>query len=423
MEDLKKFIPLAKVDEETHMTWGIATSEKEDRDGEVCNYEGAKKAYTTWTEDFIKKTSAAGQELSMGNIRIMHGLQIGGKVIKIEFNDLEKQVWLGTQPANDEVWQLIKGGYITGLSQGGKYAKRWKENEITYYIPEIAEVSYVDAPCLSEASFAYVKADGSTELRKFAKKGEIPSDPELAKFLIKEGSGQIPTRPTAVADDKDAKTVGQGETDKMGKCGCSCTECLGENHIACSAANKCSMAGKAAAVKTVYLIMEKNGTNLLPVTNEEGAVDIRLMCKAWNELHKGNKYEGTTKANAIKRLKQLYAKEGKDTPAEKAERYEPIIKSILEDVINQRAYGQLGKNLYVLGNFARIIEDIKYLWCNIAWEEEQEGDSESTIPDELKEITHSLLDSLLAYCEEEISEEREHMMALALDGKDLRVTA
>jgi hypothetical protein len=173
-----KTVRIAKVDEATHTVWGLVTSEAVDSDKEICDYQAAKASFQKWSEETLKKTTAAGQDPSLGNIRVMHQLQVGGKAIKLEFKDAEKEVWLGTEPASADVWHLLKGGFLTGYSIGGDYAWKRDEGQYTRYAPEIGEVSYVDRPSNPEASYAYVKADGSIEMRKFAKEG-------LAAFDVK----------------------------------------------------------------------------------------------------------------------------------------------------------------------------------------------------------------------------------------------
>jgi hypothetical protein len=71
---------------------------------------------------------------------------------------------------DDAEWAKVEEGVYTGFSQGGRYLKRWPDPDrpsLTRYTAEPLEVSLVDHPCLPEATFAVIKADGSTELRKF----------------------------------------------------------------------------------------------------------------------------------------------------------------------------------------------------------------------------------------------------------------
>jgi len=172
VDKLLKYFPLVKIDEAAHMVWGVATSEKPDSDGEICDYDFCKAEMRKWSEDAFKKTTAAGQEPSLGNMRVMHQLEIGGKAIKITYDDEAKKIWVGSTPANDDVWNLLKGGFLTSHSIGGAYAWKRQEGEYVRFGPKIGEISYVDQGANSDAAFSYVKADGSTELRKFAKPGE-----------------------------------------------------------------------------------------------------------------------------------------------------------------------------------------------------------------------------------------------------------
>jgi hypothetical protein len=154
------------------MVWGLVTSETPDSDKEICDYADARAEIQKWSDDTLSKTLAAGQDPSLGNMRVMHQLQIGGKAIKIEYKDAEKQVWVGSEPATEDVWHLLKGGFLTAHSIGGSYKWKRKEGEYTRYAPTIGEISYVDRGANPDASFSYVKADGSTELRKFAAPGD-----------------------------------------------------------------------------------------------------------------------------------------------------------------------------------------------------------------------------------------------------------
>jgi len=172
VDPLLKYFPIMKVDEGAHMVWGLVTSETPDSDKEICDYSEARAEIQKWSDDQLAKTLAAGQDPSLGNMRVMHQLQIGGKAVKIDYKDTEKQVWVGSEPANDDVWHLLKGGFLTAHSIGGSYKWKRKEGEYTRYAPTIGEISYVDRGANPDAAFSYVKADGSTELRKFATPGE-----------------------------------------------------------------------------------------------------------------------------------------------------------------------------------------------------------------------------------------------------------
>lgn len=73
-----------------------------------------------------------------------------------------------------------------------------------------------------------------------------------------------------------------------------------------------------------YLVVEdpeKSSTWHLPVRDENGKVNHRLMGAAWAALtvgYRGNKYQGPDKARAMAKLKKLYASEAMAPPGEKA---------------------------------------------------------------------------------------------------------
>ncbi len=66
---------------------------------------------------------------------------------------------------------------------------------------------------------------------------------------------------------------------------------------------------------------------------------------------------------------------------------------------------KLSKGLYTVGRLAEYIEGLSYMLCGIAQEEEWEGE-DSTVPGLLAENVTSLLDTFLAYAEEEAEELR-----------------
>jgi hypothetical protein len=163
--DLKLFIPLTKIDAAKRLVYGVATAEKPDVVGEVCDYESTKPLYQKWSEGFSKATDGK----SLGNLRVMHGPVAAGKVTELAFNDDAKQIEICAKVVDDAEWTKVEEGVYTGFSQGGRYLKRWKAGGHTRYTAEPIEISLVDNPCLPEATFSVIKTDGSTELRKFTK--------------------------------------------------------------------------------------------------------------------------------------------------------------------------------------------------------------------------------------------------------------
>ena len=166
MDDMKIFVPITKIDAARRLVYGVVTAEKPDVSGEVCDYASTKPLYQQWSQKFASITDGK----SLGNLRAMHGHVAAGKLVEIAFNDTEKQVEICGKVIDDAEWQKVEEGVYTGFSQGGRYLKRWPDPDqpaLTRYTAEPLEISLVDHPCLPEATFAVIKADGSTELRKF----------------------------------------------------------------------------------------------------------------------------------------------------------------------------------------------------------------------------------------------------------------
>jgi hypothetical protein len=170
MSKLNLFIPITKVDAVQRLVYGIATAEKVDRSGEVCDYTTTKPFYEKWSGEIHKSTGGK----SFGNVRAMHGKVAAGKVTSINFNDTEQQIEICAKVVDDAEWNKVEEGVYTGFSQGGAYVKRWKDGDVQKYTADPSEISLVDLPCLASATFEMIKADGASELRKF-----VSVEPEI----------------------------------------------------------------------------------------------------------------------------------------------------------------------------------------------------------------------------------------------------
>jgi len=192
MDDMNLFIPITKIDAGKRLVYGVVTAEAPDGAGEVCDYASTKPLYQKWSQKFVQTTDGK----SFGNLRAMHGNVAAGKLVDIAFNDDHKRIEICGKVVDDAEWQKVEEGVYTGFSQGGRYLKRWPdpdEPKLTRYTAEPLEVSLVDHPCLPEATFAVVKVDGSTELRKF-------------KAGADEASLHAPSRFASRNDDSDDLT-------------------------------------------------------------------------------------------------------------------------------------------------------------------------------------------------------------------------
>jgi DNA-directed RNA polymerase subunit RPC12/RpoP len=192
---MEKSFAFEKLDERTGLTTGIMAAEIPDSDDEVFDYLGGGKAdIQRWSDEAVKSTRAAGQEVSLGPIRIQHDpSKIGGKAVAITYDDSAKTITLTSQPVNAEARDLILRGFVRGYSICGGYRSRncsecgadmmatmaartnycpqCNKRVKVKFVPAVVETSYVDSPALKEAVFTVIKVDGTQELRKFAQKG------------------------------------------------------------------------------------------------------------------------------------------------------------------------------------------------------------------------------------------------------------
>jgi hypothetical protein len=160
MSALRMFIPITKVDAARRLVYGLATAETEDRAGEICDYASTKPLYEKWSEEIAKSTRGK----SLGNLRAMHGPVAAGKVTAITFNDAGKQIEICAKVVDDAEWAKVVEGVYTGFSQGGAYERRWTDAEgLARYTAAPNEISLVDLPCLPQATFEMIKADGTSE--------------------------------------------------------------------------------------------------------------------------------------------------------------------------------------------------------------------------------------------------------------------
>jgi hypothetical protein len=175
------FVPLTKVDEENRLVYGTITQEILDKSGEVMDYESSKPHFEKWSTDI--HTASGG--LSKGNLRVMHSLNVAGKVTEMEFNDDEKSIEVCAKVVDDSQWNMCLEGCYTGFSVGGNYEKRWTDTidgeKVKKFTAKPNEVSLVDNPCVPSATFALAKADGSEVEVEFKVENDDDKWPAFSK--------------------------------------------------------------------------------------------------------------------------------------------------------------------------------------------------------------------------------------------------
>jgi hypothetical protein len=164
------FIPITKVTELADGSCevaGRAAVEEVDKSREIFDYVSSKPRIEQWSHSFDKVTN--GQ--SLGNLRAMHNKVAAGKITGINYNDTAKAIDVISKVIDANEANKCREGVYTGFSIGGGYAARWPDpvhQGVMRYTADLSEISLVDNPCMPSATFEFVKADGASELRKFA---------------------------------------------------------------------------------------------------------------------------------------------------------------------------------------------------------------------------------------------------------------
>lgn len=157
------FARLRKVEEDDdgflHVA-GIASSETEDRSGEVITADAIKAALP----DFMAHGTGA--------LRSMHKLDAVGRVDRAEV-DAQKRTKIEATVVDPLAITKVQAGVFKGFSIGGRVVARDPKdsNRITKIV--LNEISLVDRPCNPEAVFGLWKADGFEGARREDRDAEI----------------------------------------------------------------------------------------------------------------------------------------------------------------------------------------------------------------------------------------------------------
>ena len=193
-DKLLKFMQLTKVDAGKNHIHGVFTAEQVDASGEIADYDTTKSAMEKWSGEMLKVSDGK----SKGNVRLMHGQTVAGKVVEIVYDDVKKII-SGIVEVTAEIRDQALKGLLNGFSIGGGYAKKWPDpvhKGAKRFTPVIAEISIVDNPCLpvaifnavKDASFAIMQGDGTEVMCKFAAK-EVEKEPDIKTvYKAKDGS-------------------------------------------------------------------------------------------------------------------------------------------------------------------------------------------------------------------------------------------
>ncbi len=183
MNKLNKFAQLTKVDVVKRQVWGVATNEAPDNDGQVMDYASSKPHFEEWSSEIQK---ASGGK-SKGNLRAMHQPIAAGKVIDIQFDDINKSIYIGAEVVDDNEWKKVQKGVYTGFSIGGKYGKVWNDGLLERYEALPHEISLADLPCNPDATFEVIKAGGVSQIQKFKKETDMDEEEKKEEPVNSDG--------------------------------------------------------------------------------------------------------------------------------------------------------------------------------------------------------------------------------------------
>lgn len=419
------FIPICKIDEEQRLVYGKMTFEAQDASGEVWDYDGSKPYFEAWSAN-AEKTSGGK---SLGNLRSMHQPIAAGKLTQFLLDDETKSCEIAAKVVDDAEWGKVLEGVYTGFSQGGRYVRRWKDpddSSKTRYISDPVEVSLVDLPCLPGATFEYVKADGSVEVRKFNKETVMdPTNEEVAARAtdIAKAAGDEnkwtdhleTAREQLTAEKRGAPPA----ADPAGEAA-PAADPAPEAPAADDAGEVGEDAEKAAAPEAASEPAgEEEEAPVDPSVNDVSAEDAEKARKAARD--RLSQVWKTTDGKTFGKCEDAVSHEAALDPAAAPpppSAVEAALKAASGEAPPEMvkfeptpylavAKATLGtlceKGLWTARRALDALECVIDLQCSAAWEAEYERDG-SSVPAQLAEVCRTLGDTALAMCQEEIAE-------------------
>jgi len=409
------FIPICKIDVEQRLVYGKATFEAPDSSGEIWDYETSKPHFEEWSEAANKNSGGK----SLGNLRSMHGPIAAGKLTQFYCDDASKAVEIAAKVVDDAEWNKVLEGVYTGFSQGGKYIKRWKDPTDatkTRFTSAPVEISLVDLPCLPGATFEYVKADGSTELRKF--------NTSLRETSMYEPTNdEVAARATAMA-----KSAGGHFLQFIEQATAALKAEHGDNPPAPAPVETPETTEAPADVPADPPVADDSTDAPAPVETDENADKAasarEAALKSVEQVWKAP--DGETFKRKDEAIDHILGKSAPANPVQaalaealKAANGEtaPTDASVLVAVAADMAKWEeilkaaqtvsegdtVAKGMYQVSSLADACAQVGYLCENAGWERQREGDS-SSVPEQLAGALKQLGAALVTMAQEEIAE-------------------
>ena len=114
------FARITKIDAANREVHGVMAEEAPDKAGEIFDYASSKPYVKAWSDEAVKQTALAGQDVSFGNVRSQHNPKVAaGKLVSIDFDDRNKKIPVIAKIVDDGEWAKVQEGVYTGFSIGG----------------------------------------------------------------------------------------------------------------------------------------------------------------------------------------------------------------------------------------------------------------------------------------------------------------
>lgn len=179
MDIFKAYAPISKVDEESRMVYGYASTDTKDSQGDIVKLDAIEAALP----DYMR----------FGNIREMHTMSAVGVAKSAEVDD--KGLYLGAKVVDEAAWIKVKEGVYKGFSIGGKALK--KSAGVIEEL-RLTEISLVDRPANQECVIDMWKAEGGDEPAAAAPAAATQEvakaeEPKADRFAdIRKAAGEVP---------------------------------------------------------------------------------------------------------------------------------------------------------------------------------------------------------------------------------------
>jgi hypothetical protein len=388
--DKSIFIPFSKVDVVKREVSGIVTAEQPDKDLEVCDYEKSKPYYKAVIQEIGKATDGK----NFFPLRYMHQLDAVGKCIGFNFNDSDKEIEMTFKVVDEEAWKKVDERVLTGFSQGGRKVGDQVPDPVhkgcMRYVANPSEISLVDNPCLASAHFAYVKADGQVEMRKFLKTVESP-EARIAALekdvsLLKAGGASQQTTQKQVTPPAELikKTKRVGGKDLQ--------------------ASAFAFVGDPEKTETWKLpIHDKaHAQNALARFNQTQGIPPSAKAKVKSKIVAAAKKFGIDVASENEKIAAIADALRKGVRIYVNRNYSKVVSPRLLKLDSE--LGKLAKGMYEVESLAGHLDCLSRLLYCVCCEQEWEGDDSSELPEMLAQNLIDLAGTLVEMVDEETRE-------------------